>query len=133
MGHRRKTSAASLCNSIVTSMQRFHILHISTFLIIYYSTVLFLGARVSLNHSLVPQLKNITFVTAGSRTQIESNKNNHRVRHRLWGKFTVAGSFGLRDGLKLHALKRTAFSVFFFSPRHKALLTVKIPGYVDTV
>ena len=56
MGYRRKTPTVLLCKSIVISIQRFQILHIIAFSTIYNSSVLFSGARVSLNHSLVPQL-----------------------------------------------------------------------------
>ena len=56
MGYRRKTPAVLLCKSIVISIQWFQIPHIITFTTIYNLAVLFLGARVSQNHSLVPQL-----------------------------------------------------------------------------
>ena len=59
MGYRRKTPAVLLCKSIVISIQWFQILHIITFSTIYNLAVLFSGARVSQNFSLVPQL--ITF------------------------------------------------------------------------
>ena len=60
----RKTPAVLLCKSIVISIQWFHILHIITFSTIYNSTVLFSGARVSQNLSLVPQLRSITALQA---------------------------------------------------------------------
>ena len=56
MGYRRKTPAVLLCKSIVISIQWFQILHIITFSTIYNLAVLFSGARVSQNFSLVPQL-----------------------------------------------------------------------------
>ena len=57
MGYRRKTPAVLLCKSIVISIQWFQIPHIITFSTIYNLAVLFSGARVSQNLSLVPQLK----------------------------------------------------------------------------
>ena len=56
MGYRRKTPAVLLCKSIVISIQWFQIPHIITFSTIYNLAVLFSGARVSQNLSLVPQL-----------------------------------------------------------------------------
>ena len=56
MGYHRKTHAVLLCKSIVISIQWFQMPHIITFSTIYNLAVLFSGARVSQNLSLVPQL-----------------------------------------------------------------------------
>ena len=56
MGYRRKTHAASLCKSIMFSIQWFQIHHIITFSTIYNKAVGLSGARVSPFHALVPQI-----------------------------------------------------------------------------
>ena len=56
MGYHRKTHAVLLCKSIVISIQWFQMPHIITFSTMYNLAVLFSGARVSQNLSLVPQL-----------------------------------------------------------------------------
>ena len=55
MGYRRKMHTASLCKSIMFSIQWFQIHHI-TFSTIYNKVVGLSGARVSPFHGLVPQL-----------------------------------------------------------------------------
>ena len=57
MGYRRKMHAASLCKSIMFSIQWFQIHRIITFSTIYNKVVGHSGARVSPFHALVPQLK----------------------------------------------------------------------------
>ena len=56
MGCRRKIHAASLCKSIMFSIQWFQIHHIITFLTIYNKVVGLAGARVRPFNALVPQL-----------------------------------------------------------------------------
>ena len=56
MGYHRKTHAVLLCKSVVISIQWFQMPHIITFSTIYNLAVLFSGARVSQNLSLVLQL-----------------------------------------------------------------------------
>ena len=56
MGYRRKMHAASLCKSIMFSIQWFQILHIITYSTIYNKVVGLSGARVSPFHASVPQL-----------------------------------------------------------------------------
>ena len=59
MGYHRKKPALFLCKSIVISIQWFQIPHIITFSTIHNLAVLFSGARVSQNLSLVPQLQGV--------------------------------------------------------------------------
>ena len=56
MGYRRKMHAASLCKSIMFSIQWFQIHNIINFSAIYNKVVGLSGARVSPFHGLVPQL-----------------------------------------------------------------------------
>ena len=56
MGYRRKMHTASLCKSIMFSIQWFQIHHIITFSTIYNKVVGLSGAGVSPFHGLVPQL-----------------------------------------------------------------------------
>ena len=65
MGYHRKTHAVLLCKLIVISIQWFQMPHIITFSTMYNLAVLFSGARVSQNLSLVPQLIHIKLSVTG--------------------------------------------------------------------
>ena len=83
MGYRRKMHAASLCKSIMFSIQWFQIHHIINFSTIYNKVVGLSGARVSPFHALVPQLIVLTENKCQPQVLKQLFTNNLEILHSL--------------------------------------------------